>query len=142
MPPPAVGDRMAHDEGIAGAKTKSIFPQRVYEATRVILESRCRHRAIVTHGALTFVGCTWITMSIESTDYVLFRVPPGSTSVLSEDDYFHNRTVAELGEYRSPRFVLACDDRCCGAARVRRCARPAARRRIAHAGAIPRHHYP
>lgn len=54
VPPPAVGERMAHDEGISGAETKIVFAQRIYDAMSDIVESRCRHQVIVTHGgALT-----------------------------------------------------------------------------------------
>lgn len=98
VPPPAVGDRMTHDEGIDGAETKIVFAQRIYEAMRAILDSSCRHQVVVTHGgALTFVVSAWIKMPIESADYVSFRAPSGSISVLSEDDFFGNRAVVEMG---------------------------------------------
>lgn len=98
VPPPAMGERMAHDEGIPGAETKIVFAQRIYDAMGTVLDSSCRHQVIVTHGgALTFAVSAWIKMPIESADYVSFRAPSGSISVLSEDDFFHNRTVAELG---------------------------------------------
>ncbi|SHQ91583.1 histidine phosphatase family protein [Mycobacteroides abscessus] len=106
VPPPAVGERMAHDEGISGAETKIVFAQRIYDAMSDILESRCRHQVIVTHGgALTFVVSAWIKMPVASTGYVSFRAPAGSISVLSEDDYFHNRAVTELGSIDHLRSV-------------------------------------
>lgn len=74
VPPPAVGERMAHDEGISGAETKIVFAQRIYDAMSDIVESRCRHQVIVTHGgALTFVVSAWIKMPVASTGYASFR---------------------------------------------------------------------
>ena len=99
VPPPAVGDRMEHDEGLRGAETKLAFAHRIYAAMDAILESHCEHQVIVTHGfALTFVLGSWIRMPIESLGYVSFRAPSGSITVLREDDYFHNRQVVSLGE--------------------------------------------
>lgn len=100
-PPPAVGDRMGHDEGVPGAETKLAFAQRVYAAMDAILESCCEHRVIVTHGyAVTFVLASWIRMPIESLGYVNFLAASGSITVLREDDYFHNRQVVSLGDTR------------------------------------------
>ena len=99
VPPPAVGDRMDHDEGVAGAETKRAFAQRIYAVMDAILESRCEHQVIVTHGfTVTFVLTSWIRMPIESVGYVNFRAASGSITVLREDDYFHNRQVVSLGD--------------------------------------------
>jgi probable phosphoglycerate mutase len=101
VPPPAVGDRMGHDEGVAGAETRLAFAQRVYAVMDAILETDCVHKVIVTHGfAVTFVVASWIRMPIESLGYVNFRAAPGSITALREDDYFHNRQVVDLGETR------------------------------------------
>jgi probable phosphoglycerate mutase len=101
MPPPAVGDRMEHDEGVPGAETKMAFAQRVYAVLDAILASRCEDTVIVTHGfAVTFVVASWIKMPIESLGYVHFRAPSGSITLLREDDYFHNRQVVSLGDTR------------------------------------------
>lgn len=101
VPPPAVGDRMEHDEGVLGAETKMAFAQRVYAAMDAILESSCEHQVIVTHGfAVTFVVASWIRMPIESVGYVNFRAASGSITVFREDDYFHNRQVVSLGDTR------------------------------------------
>ena len=99
VPPPAVGDRMGHDEGVQGAETKRVFAQRVYAAMDEILQRPREHQVIVTHGfALTFVVAAWIKIPIESAGYVSFRVRSGSITTLREDDYFHNRQVVSLGE--------------------------------------------
>ncbi|MFC9252304.1 histidine phosphatase family protein [Amycolatopsis thailandensis] len=97
IPPPAVGERLGHDEGIPGAETKGAMAARVYAAMESILESRCEHQIVVTHGgALTFVIAAWIRMPLEAAGYVDFRGSPGSVTVLREDDYFHNRQVVTL----------------------------------------------
>ena len=99
VPPPAVGDRMQHDEGVLGSETKATFAQRIYAVMDAILESSCEHQVIVTHGfAVTFVLTSWIRMPIESLGYVNFRVAPGSITALREDDYFHNRQVVSLSD--------------------------------------------
>jgi probable phosphoglycerate mutase len=101
VPPPPVGDRMHHDEGVPGAETKAAFAQRVYAASDAIMASSCEHQIIVTHGfAVTFVLASWIKMPIESVGFVSFRAAPGSISTLREDDYFHNRQVVSLGDTR------------------------------------------
>jgi probable phosphoglycerate mutase len=101
VPPPAVGDRMEHDEGVPGAETKMTFAQRVYAAMDAILESSCEHQVIVTHGfTVTFVLASWIRMPSESLGYVDFRIASGSITVLHEDDDFHNRQVVSLGDTR------------------------------------------
>lgn len=62
VPPPAVGDRMEHDEGIRGAETRVAFARRIYAAMAEVLQSRCQQQIIVTHGfAVTFVVASWST---------------------------------------------------------------------------------
>ncbi|MFE1595539.1 histidine phosphatase family protein [Nocardia sp. NPDC058705] len=97
VPPPLVGDRMGHDEGIPGAETKAVFAQRIYAAMDSIVASTCRHQVVVTHGgSLTFVIAAWIGMPIESAGYAAFRATPGGITELREDDFFHNRQVFHL----------------------------------------------
>lgn len=99
VPPPAVGERMRHDEGIPGAETKEAFARRVYAAMDAILKRPCTNQIIVTHGGTgTFVLASWIKMPIESAGYVNFRVTAGSITVLCEDDHFHGRQVVRLGD--------------------------------------------
>jgi probable phosphoglycerate mutase len=101
IPPPAVGERMGHDEGVPGAETKAACARRIYTAMDEILRRPCEQQIIVTHGgALTFVVAAWIRMPIESAGYVAFRVPSGSITTLREDDFFHNRQVVGLGDTR------------------------------------------
>ncbi|WP_432168087.1 histidine phosphatase family protein [Streptomyces sp. bgisy031] len=99
VPPPAVGERMDHDEGVEGAETKAVWARRVYAAMDDILQSPCAHQIIVTHGgSLTFVVASWIRMPIESAGYASFRASSGSITTLYEDDFFHNRHVVSLGD--------------------------------------------
>ncbi|MEO3850688.1 histidine phosphatase family protein [Streptomyces sp. B8F3] len=101
VPPPAVGERMDHDEGVEGAETKAEWAQRIYAAMGEILQRPCEHQIVVTHGgSLTFVIASWIKMPIESAGYVSFRAPSGSITTLREDDFFHNRHVVSLGDAR------------------------------------------
>ncbi|MFI0976026.1 histidine phosphatase family protein [Streptomyces sp. NPDC021093] len=101
VPPPAVGERMDHDEGVAGSETKAEWARRIYAATDEILQSPCEHQIVVTHGgSLTFVVASWIKMPIESAGYASFRAPSGSITTLREDDFFHNRQVVSLGDTR------------------------------------------
>ncbi|MFD3707063.1 histidine phosphatase family protein [Nocardia sp. NPDC058658] len=101
VPPPLVGDRMRHDEGIPGAETKAVFAQRIYAAMDSIVASTCRHQVVVTHGgSLTFVIAAWIGMPIESAGYAAFRATPGGITELREDDFFHNRQVVHLDDTR------------------------------------------
>ncbi|SHH14380.1 histidine phosphatase family protein [Streptoalloteichus hindustanus] len=99
VPPPATGDRMGHDEGLPGAETRGVFARRIYAAVDAVLESRCEHQIVVTHGfALTFVVASWIGMPVESASHVSFRAASGSITVLHEDDFFRNRQVVSLGD--------------------------------------------
>jgi probable phosphoglycerate mutase len=100
-PPPAVGDRMEHDEGVPDAETKKAFALRIYAVMDDILSNACEHQVVVTHGfAVTFIVASWIKMPIESLGYANFRAASGSITVLREDDYFHNRQVDSLGDTR------------------------------------------
>jgi 2,3-bisphosphoglycerate-dependent phosphoglycerate mutase len=95
--PPAVGERMHHDEGIEGAETRAELAHRAYRAVDQILTHDCRHQIIVTHGtALTFVIAAWIRMPLEAADYVSFRSAGGGITLLREDDRYHYRTVESL----------------------------------------------
>ncbi|MFI7470640.1 histidine phosphatase family protein [Nonomuraea sp. NPDC049646] len=101
VPPPAVGERLEHDEGVEGAETRAVLAQRIYAAMDEILQRPCEHQIIVTHGgSLTFVVASWIKMPIKAVGYASFRVSSGSITTLREDDYFRYRTVVNLGDTR------------------------------------------
>ncbi|NEC12164.1 histidine phosphatase family protein [Streptomyces sp. SID8014] len=99
VPPPPVGERMDHDEGIAGAETKAAFARRVHAAMDDILRGPAGHQVVVTHGgSLTWVVAAWIKLPLAAAGHVSFRAAPGSITTLHEDDYFHNRQVLALGQ--------------------------------------------
>lgn len=101
VPPPAVGDRMRHEEGISGAETKMSLAQRIYAAVKDLLQYDDEHQVIVTHGfALTFVVAAFTRLPIETLGYINFRSHPGSITTLHEDDYFHNRQIVRLSDTR------------------------------------------
>lgn len=101
IPPPALGDRMNHHEGIRGSETRGELARRVYAAMQEVLGRDCEHEIIVTHGgALTFVISTWIKMPFESLGSVRFCAPSGSITILRQDDFFRNREVVRLGDTR------------------------------------------
>jgi probable phosphoglycerate mutase len=78
VPPPAVGERMHHQDGIDGGETRAELAQRVYRAVEAIVARPCAHQIIVTHGmALTFVVTAWIRMPLEAAGYVAFRSTSG-----------------------------------------------------------------
>ncbi|HIW91182.1 MAG TPA: histidine phosphatase family protein [Candidatus Corynebacterium avicola] len=101
--PPAVGERMDHDEGIEGAETKLEWFTRVYAAMNRFEEAEntantASDLVIVTHGGTaTPVIASWMRIPLEACDYAAFRVSSGSISVLTEDDHFHNRSLTVLG---------------------------------------------
>ncbi|WP_251150970.1 histidine phosphatase family protein [Cellulosimicrobium sp. Marseille-Q4280] len=104
VPPPRVGDRLRHHEGVDGAETRLDLAIRVYTATSTALASHDGdHLVIVTHGfAATFVVAAWIGMPVEAVGHVTFPVPSGSITTLREDAFFGNRGVVSLGEVVHP----------------------------------------
>lgn len=92
---------MDHDEGVPGAQTKAACARRVHAAMDDILSSPCEHQIIVTHGgSLTFVVGARIKLPLTAAGYAAFGAAPGSITTLHEDDYFHNRRLADLGDTR------------------------------------------
>ena len=103
--PPAVGERMDHDEGIEGAETKLEWFTRVYAAMERLEESSAAAAegsldlVIVTHGgSATPVIASWMRIPLTACAYAAFRVGSGSITVLTEDDHFHNRSLTVLGQ--------------------------------------------
>ncbi|MEU8899533.1 histidine phosphatase family protein [Nocardia sp. NPDC048505] len=99
VPPPALGERLGHDEGIAAAETMADAGRRAYAAMTAILARDCREQIVVTHGGTaTFVIAAWLALPLEALGYARFQVASGSITELREDDYFHNRQLVRLGE--------------------------------------------
>jgi 2,3-bisphosphoglycerate-dependent phosphoglycerate mutase len=99
VPPPQVGDRMRHDEGIAGAESKGQFAARIYQAVDDLLAHDASQLVVVTHGfALTFVVCAFMRLPLDGLGHANFRSRPGGITVLQEDDLFHNRQLVTLSD--------------------------------------------
>ena len=101
VPPPESGERMRHDEGVAGAETKWDLAVRAYAAMGRILRCTAEHQVVVSHGGTaTFLLASWIGMPLEAAGQVSFRFTSGAISVLRQDDVFHNRQISELNNVR------------------------------------------
>lgn len=101
VPPPEVGERMRHDEGIAGAETKWDLGVRAYAAMERIQRSAAEHVVAVSHGGTsTFLLAAWIGMPIEAAGLVSFRFNSGGISLLRKDDFFHSHQISELNNIR------------------------------------------
>ncbi|MGW6130908.1 histidine phosphatase family protein [Cellulomonas sp. NPDC055163] len=98
VPPPASGDRLRHDEGVAGAEPWLTFARRVYAGVSEVLSRPRDHQVVVAHGGSgQLVVAAWLGIPVEATGYARFRLPAGSITELREDGRFHNREVTELG---------------------------------------------
>lgn len=96
--PPEHGERLDHDEGIGGGETKREWIERTYAAVARMERTPARHRVVVTHGGTaSWVIAAWMRIPVVACAYAAFRVPPGSVTILEEDDRFHNRTLTTLG---------------------------------------------
>ena len=99
VPPPPVGERMDHDEGIEGAETKQEWLDRVHAAVARFEDDPAPHRIVVTHGgSASPVIAAWMRIPVEACAYAVFRTPTGSVTVLEQDDRFHNRSLVTLGD--------------------------------------------
>lgn len=87
VPASEFGERLRHDEGIAGAETRWDLASRAYAAMERISQSGVDHCMVVTHGGTaTFLLAAWIGMPIESTGRVGFGLTSGGISLLRRDD--------------------------------------------------------
>jgi 2,3-bisphosphoglycerate-dependent phosphoglycerate mutase len=99
IPPPAIGERLEHDEGLPGAETKSEWIRRVYQGMEEVLDASAPTTIIVTHGgSASYVIAAWLRIPWDALAYASFRVEPGSITYLREDDYFHARTLVDLSD--------------------------------------------
>lgn len=99
VPPPAVGDRLRHDDGAPGGETRLDVAVRVYRAMTDLLARDDDELVVVTHGFTTsLVVAAWIGMPVEAAGHVAFPVPSGSITTLREDGFFHNRAVVSVGD--------------------------------------------
>ena len=99
LPPPAVGDRLRHHDGVAGSETRLDVSVRVYRAMTDLLALDVDELVVVTHGFTAgLVVAAWIGMPIEAVGHVAFPVASGSITTLREDGFFHNRAVVTVGD--------------------------------------------
>lgn len=99
VPPPAMGERLDHDEGIEGAETKLEWVTRVYCAVDRIRSAAEEHQVVVTHGgSLSWVVAAWLGLPVTACAYASFRASAGGITVLREDDRFRNRTLHTLND--------------------------------------------
>jgi probable phosphoglycerate mutase len=99
VPPPALGDRMRHRDGIDGSESRLELAGRAYAALERILMCGAQDVVVVTHGGTaTYLIAAWIGLPLEEAGYVKFKVSPGSITHLREDDFFHDRQVMSLND--------------------------------------------
>ncbi|SEE38356.1 histidine phosphatase family protein [Jiangella alba] len=99
VPPPRDGERLRHDEGVAGAETQLDLAVRAYAAMERVLASAAEEQVIVTHGGTaTYLVAAWIGMPLDAAGRVHFRVSSGGISLLREDDRYHSRQLTRLDE--------------------------------------------
>jgi probable phosphoglycerate mutase len=99
IPVPEFGERLRHDEGIAGAETRMDLATRAYRAMKRIEDSPGEEQVLVTHGGTaTLLIAAWIGMPIEAAGLVQFAASAGSISVLRKDDRNFSHQVVQLND--------------------------------------------
>ncbi|MEO6089708.1 MAG: histidine phosphatase family protein [Umezawaea sp.] len=99
VPLPESGERLRHDEGIAGAETRMDLARRAYDAMARVQTSPGEHQVIVTHGGtITLLIAAWIGMPIDAAGRVHFKASSGSISVLRKDSRNYSHQVVELND--------------------------------------------
>lgn len=97
IPLPPVGDRLRHDEGVAGAETRWQLAERAYAAMHRIETSGAANTIVVTHGgAATLLLAAWIGMPIEASGQVQFGLTSGGITKLHLDARNHSHVIAYL----------------------------------------------
>lgn len=96
---PDDGERLRHDEGIAGAETRWSLAKRSYRAMSSILESTEEDQIVVTHGGpTTLLIAAWIGMPIDACGRVQFPVESGSISWLRKDPRNFSHQLVQLND--------------------------------------------
>lgn len=99
VPPPAVGDRLRHHDGIDGSETRLDVAVRVYASMTDLLALDVDELVVVTHGFTAgLVVAAWTGMPVAAAGHVAFPMTSGSITTLREDAFFHNRAVLAVGE--------------------------------------------
>lgn len=99
IPLPEYGDRLAHNDGPAGAETRLALVERLYPALDDILSRPATTQIIVSHGsASSYLIAAWIAMPMTSTDRVFFPLTSGSITTLVRNDSHFSHQVMTLNE--------------------------------------------
>lgn len=99
IPLPDEGERLNHDEGIAGAESRWQLAQRCYRAMARIMKSSAEDQIVVTHGGpTTLLIAAWIGMPIEAAGRVHFPTSSGSITVLRKDPRNFSHQVTRLND--------------------------------------------
>jgi len=99
IPLPEFGERLRHDEGIAGAETRMDLATRAYSVMKRLQKSPGEHQILVTHGGTTtLLIAAWIGMPIDAAGLVHFQVSAGSISVLRKDPRNYSHQVVQLND--------------------------------------------
>jgi len=99
IPLPDRGERLRHDEGIAGAETRMDLARRAYAATQRLLASRVDNQVVVTHGGTaTLLLAAWIDMPIGSAGRVQFALSSGGITQLSKNPRNHSHMIVRLND--------------------------------------------
>ena len=79
---------------LMNAESRRECGQRAYVFINRLLRLTDKNVIVITHGHIRkFLIMAWIKMPVENMDYVDFKTNPGSVTLLSEDDFFGNRTI-------------------------------------------------
>ncbi|MER2083276.1 histidine phosphatase family protein [Rhodococcus sp. (in: high G+C Gram-positive bacteria)] len=97
---PAPDDnRLDHRGPVAGAETRREIASRVGECVHELMTDLDHDHIVVTHGfAHTFVISAWLQIPVEAAGFATFATTPGAITHLRHDDYWRNRTLAQLAD--------------------------------------------
>jgi len=99
IPLPDQGERLRHDDGIAGAETRMDLAQRAYAAMQRVMSSTLENQVVVTHGGTaTLLLAAWIEMPIESAGRVQFGLDPGGITELAKNAKNHSHMIVRLND--------------------------------------------
>ena len=66
---------------------------------RELMDDLDHDHIVVTHGfAHTFVVSAWLQIPVEAAGFATFATTPGAITHLRHDDYWRNRTLAQLAD--------------------------------------------
>lgn len=97
IPVPECGERLRHNEGIAGAETRMDLAERAYRAMDRITARAAGNQIIVSHGGtITLLIAAWLGIPIESSGLAHFRATSGSISLLRKNPCNFSHELLEL----------------------------------------------